>query len=143
MPVIAVGMITDPLQAETIIRTGQADLVALAREFLRDPTLDMASSEGPGKRIISTGSIWTGDEFRVIALQPGKWFDTKFDKARGQGDAEIMTGGQKTAAYPLLCRDCGTAGHVGSVTPVTTCPSCHSQNIRVHPELFFSNHRTY
>jgi 2,4-dienoyl-CoA reductase-like NADH-dependent reductase (Old Yellow Enzyme family) len=37
MPVIAVGMITDPLQAETIIRTGQADLVALAREFLRDP----------------------------------------------------------------------------------------------------------
>jgi 2,4-dienoyl-CoA reductase-like NADH-dependent reductase (Old Yellow Enzyme family) len=37
MPVIAVGMITDPLQAETIIRTGQADMVALAREFLRDP----------------------------------------------------------------------------------------------------------
>ena len=37
MPVIAVGMITEPLQAETIIRTGQADMVALAREFLRDP----------------------------------------------------------------------------------------------------------
>ena len=37
MPVIAVGMITDPMQAETILRTGQADLIALAREFLRDP----------------------------------------------------------------------------------------------------------
>ena len=37
MPIIAVGMITDPVQAETIIRTGQADMVALAREFLRDP----------------------------------------------------------------------------------------------------------
>jgi len=37
MPIIAVGMITDPIQAETIIRTGQADMVALAREFLRDP----------------------------------------------------------------------------------------------------------
>jgi 2,4-dienoyl-CoA reductase-like NADH-dependent reductase (Old Yellow Enzyme family) len=37
MPVIAVGMIIEPLQAETIIRTGQADMVALAREFLRDP----------------------------------------------------------------------------------------------------------
>ena len=37
MPVIAVGMITDAFQAETIIRTGQADMVALAREFLRDP----------------------------------------------------------------------------------------------------------
>jgi 2,4-dienoyl-CoA reductase-like NADH-dependent reductase (Old Yellow Enzyme family) len=33
----AVGMITDPAQADHIIRTGQADLVVLAREFLRDP----------------------------------------------------------------------------------------------------------
>lgn len=33
----AVGMITDPHQADTIIRTGQADLVLLAREMLRDP----------------------------------------------------------------------------------------------------------
>ncbi len=33
----AVGMITDPAQAEHILRTGQADLVLLAREFLRDP----------------------------------------------------------------------------------------------------------
>jgi 2,4-dienoyl-CoA reductase-like NADH-dependent reductase (Old Yellow Enzyme family) len=33
----AVGMITAPEQAETIVRTGQADLVVLAREFLRDP----------------------------------------------------------------------------------------------------------
>lgn len=37
LPVIAVGMITEPIQAETIIRSGQADMVALAREFLRDP----------------------------------------------------------------------------------------------------------
>ncbi|HIB67726.1 MAG TPA: NADH:flavin oxidoreductase/NADH oxidase [Phycisphaerales bacterium] len=33
----AVGEITDPHQAETVIRTGQADLVLLAREMLRDP----------------------------------------------------------------------------------------------------------
>ncbi|HEX4232475.1 MAG TPA: NADPH dehydrogenase NamA [Bryobacteraceae bacterium] len=33
----AVGMITDPVQADHIIRTGQADLVLLAREFLREP----------------------------------------------------------------------------------------------------------
>ena len=30
-------MITDPHQAETILRTGQADMVFLAREMLRDP----------------------------------------------------------------------------------------------------------
>ncbi len=33
----AVGMITEPEQADQIIRTGQADMVFLAREFLRDP----------------------------------------------------------------------------------------------------------
>jgi 2,4-dienoyl-CoA reductase-like NADH-dependent reductase (Old Yellow Enzyme family) len=33
----AVGMITSPVQAEHIIRTGQADAVIMARKFLRDP----------------------------------------------------------------------------------------------------------
>ena len=33
----AVGMITDPAQADQIIRNGQADLVLLGREFLRNP----------------------------------------------------------------------------------------------------------
>ncbi len=33
----AVGMITDGAQADTIINTGQADVVFLARELLRDP----------------------------------------------------------------------------------------------------------
>ena len=37
IPTAAVGMITDPAQAAHIVRTGQADLVFLAREFLRDP----------------------------------------------------------------------------------------------------------
>jgi 2,4-dienoyl-CoA reductase-like NADH-dependent reductase (Old Yellow Enzyme family) len=32
-----VGMITDPAQADHILRTEQADLVLMAREFLRDP----------------------------------------------------------------------------------------------------------
>ena len=32
-----VGLITEPVQAETILTNGQADLVFLAREFLRDP----------------------------------------------------------------------------------------------------------
>ncbi len=33
----AVGVITDPAQADHIVRTGQADLVLIAREMLRDP----------------------------------------------------------------------------------------------------------
>jgi 2,4-dienoyl-CoA reductase-like NADH-dependent reductase (Old Yellow Enzyme family) len=37
MPTIAVGLITEPDQAEAIIGTGDADLVALARGMLYDP----------------------------------------------------------------------------------------------------------
>jgi 2,4-dienoyl-CoA reductase-like NADH-dependent reductase (Old Yellow Enzyme family) len=37
MPVIAVGLITDYVQAESILVTGDADLIALARAILYDP----------------------------------------------------------------------------------------------------------
>ena len=37
MPVIAVGLITEPTQAEAIVATGDADLIALARAILYDP----------------------------------------------------------------------------------------------------------
>jgi 2,4-dienoyl-CoA reductase-like NADH-dependent reductase (Old Yellow Enzyme family) len=37
VPTSAVGLITQPAQADAIVRGGQADLVLLARELLRDP----------------------------------------------------------------------------------------------------------
>lgn len=37
MKVIAVGLISQPLQAETILMTGQADMIGLARAMLYDP----------------------------------------------------------------------------------------------------------
>ena len=37
VPTGAVGMITEPAQADQIIRSGQADVVILARQFLREP----------------------------------------------------------------------------------------------------------
>ena len=37
MPTATVGVITDPAQADQLIRNGQADLVLLGRESLRDP----------------------------------------------------------------------------------------------------------
>ncbi|MGA8893226.1 MAG: oxidoreductase, partial [Anaeromyxobacteraceae bacterium] len=51
----AVGMITAPAQADTIVRSGQADLVLLARELLRDPSFPLRASrelgvEGPWPR---------------------------------------------------------------------------------------------
>ncbi len=37
VPVAAVGMITEPMQADDLVRNGRADIVMLARELLRDP----------------------------------------------------------------------------------------------------------
>jgi 2,4-dienoyl-CoA reductase-like NADH-dependent reductase (Old Yellow Enzyme family) len=51
----AVGMIVAPPQADTIIRSGQADLVLLARELLRDPYWPLRAA--------------------VTLRQPGNWPD--------------------------------------------------------------------
>ena len=45
----AVGMITDPAQAAHIVRTGQADLIFIAREFLRDPYWPLHAAEALGE----------------------------------------------------------------------------------------------
>ena len=45
----------------------------------------------------------------------------------------------ETEAYPMLCRNCGKAGHFGSTLPPEFCLACSSSNIRVHPELLSLN----
>ena len=44
----AVGLITDATQADHVIRTGQADLVLLAREMLRDPYFPLRAARELG-----------------------------------------------------------------------------------------------
>ncbi|GAB4034682.1 NADPH dehydrogenase NamA [Spirosoma jeollabukense] len=47
----AVGLITSAEQAEEILKTGQADLVLLAREFLRDPYFPLHAAHALGDDI--------------------------------------------------------------------------------------------
>ncbi len=47
----AVGLITDPDQGEEIITTGKADIVFLAREFLRDPYWPLHAAQKVGREI--------------------------------------------------------------------------------------------
>ena len=57
----AVGMITDPQQADGIIREGQADLVLLARELLRDPYWPRRAAKELGAEIaapVQYGRAW-------------------------------------------------------------------------------------
>lgn len=51
IPVAAVGMISDPVHAEEIVATGQADLVAIAREELRDPHFPLHAATALGAQI--------------------------------------------------------------------------------------------
>ena len=60
----AVGLITDPAQADHIVRTGQADLVLLARELLRDPYWPLHAAAKLGKR-----AAWSPQYLR--AASPG------------------------------------------------------------------------
>jgi 2,4-dienoyl-CoA reductase-like NADH-dependent reductase (Old Yellow Enzyme family) len=48
LPVAAVGLITEPQQAEKIISDGEADAVFLARELLRDPHWPQRAAEALG-----------------------------------------------------------------------------------------------
>lgn len=47
----AVGLITAPEQANDIIQTGQADVVLLAREMLRDPHFALRAAHGLGHEV--------------------------------------------------------------------------------------------
>jgi 2,4-dienoyl-CoA reductase-like NADH-dependent reductase (Old Yellow Enzyme family) len=49
IPTAAVGLITSPAQADHIIRTGQADMVLLGREILRNPYWPLNATQALGQ----------------------------------------------------------------------------------------------
>jgi 2,4-dienoyl-CoA reductase-like NADH-dependent reductase (Old Yellow Enzyme family) len=51
IPTAAVGLITDPAQAEAILAEGSADLVALGRELLRDPQWPLRAAHQLGAHV--------------------------------------------------------------------------------------------
>lgn len=48
VPTAAVGLITSPAQADHVIRTGQADMVLVGREILRDPYWPLHAAQALG-----------------------------------------------------------------------------------------------
>ena len=48
----AVGLITDPAQADAIVRDGQADMVFLARQLLRDPYWPLHAAKSLGASVV-------------------------------------------------------------------------------------------
>ncbi|HEX8987779.1 MAG TPA: NADH:flavin oxidoreductase/NADH oxidase [Rhodocyclaceae bacterium] len=51
LPTAAVGLLTAPAQADHVIRTGQADLVLLGREMLRNPYWPLVAAQALGETV--------------------------------------------------------------------------------------------
>jgi 2,4-dienoyl-CoA reductase-like NADH-dependent reductase (Old Yellow Enzyme family) len=58
MPTIAVGLITDAKQAEDIIASGQADMIALARGMLYDPRWPWHAAAELGAQVNAPKQYW-------------------------------------------------------------------------------------
>ena len=58
IPTGAVGMITGAAQADTLVRTGQADLILLGRALLRDPYWPHRAAAELGATGLNTGAFW-------------------------------------------------------------------------------------
>ncbi len=58
MPVITVGMITEPQQAQDILQTGKADMIAMARGFLNDPRWPWRAAVALGGTVQAPEQYW-------------------------------------------------------------------------------------
>ena len=58
IPVMAVGLITEPEQAEALIVEGQADLVSLARGMLYDPRWPWHAAAKLGAEVVAPPQYW-------------------------------------------------------------------------------------
>ena len=68
LPTIAVGLITEPEQAETIVATGDADAIALARAVLYDPRWPWHAAAKLGAKVRAPKQYWRSQprEFKEL-----------------------------------------------------------------------------
>lgn len=68
IPVIAVGMITEPEQAEAVLTNQQADMVALARGMLYDPRWPWHAAAKLGAKVQAPEQYWRCEPHEVKGL---------------------------------------------------------------------------
>lgn len=68
VPVIAVGLVTEPKQAEAIVAAGQADLVALARAILFEPHWPWRAAAELGGQVDAPHQYWRSQPRELKAL---------------------------------------------------------------------------
>ena len=95
---MAVGLITEPAHADAIIAAGDADMVALARAFLRDP-------RWPWRAAAALGGTVTGDSAVLACADEGNRRNLR--RAAGGTALTIRPGyrhGYRVAEYPASGR---------------------------------------
>lgn len=68
IPVIGVGLITDPQLAESVVATGQADLVGIARGMLYDARWPWHAAAELGTQIDASPQFWRSQPSRLKTL---------------------------------------------------------------------------
>jgi 2,4-dienoyl-CoA reductase-like NADH-dependent reductase (Old Yellow Enzyme family) len=72
LPVVAVGLITEPEQAEAIVGSGDADLVALARTILYDPRWPWHAAAALGAQVTAPNQYLRSQPRRYRDLLKGR-----------------------------------------------------------------------
>jgi 2,4-dienoyl-CoA reductase-like NADH-dependent reductase (Old Yellow Enzyme family) len=99
----AVGFITEPAQADQILRTGQADVVLLAREMLRDPYWPLHAAQTLGQTVPWPVQYARAASGEVPRLEPLKVF-LKGEEVHPVRDPE-KTGKSGSGFRDSLARD--------------------------------------
>ncbi len=74
---IAVGLITEPKQAEEIVASGKADMVALARGMLYDPRWGWHAAAELGGEVAAPPQYWRSQPSTQKALFGATTFGTR------------------------------------------------------------------
>jgi 2,4-dienoyl-CoA reductase-like NADH-dependent reductase (Old Yellow Enzyme family) len=77
LPTIAVGLITEPEQAEAIIASGQADAIGLARAILYDPRWPWHAAARLGAQVTAPPQYWRSQPREFAGLFKGASFGAR------------------------------------------------------------------
>ena len=110
----AVGVITTPEQADHVVRTGQADLVLLARELLRDPHFALRAARALGHDGPVAAAVPSREVTRPQSLTPDRAPDaqSRFPRPDVLQERGIMQSDEATT--PLAGSTPGTAAAAGA-----------------------------